>query len=86
MKIDIVIATDDLDIIQENLEFFKELFLRFEILDEHFSVDNNPTTEYSGGADVFTFKDAIFEIDSHNNLWAMAKMIQNFKLTGNFNI
>ncbi len=86
MKFEIVIATEDLDIIQEHIEYFQKVFPRFEILSEHFSVDNDPTVEYTGGADIFTFKEAIFQLDSANNLWAMAKIIQNFKLTGEFQL
>jgi hypothetical protein len=86
MRIEIVIATDDLDIIQEHIDFFKQTFLRFEIISENFSVEDETNVEYTGGADVFTFKNAVFEIDSINNLWAMAKMVQSYKDYGTFSI
>ena len=86
MRVEFILPDEDLEIIKDNIDFFKQTFLRFDIISDQFMIDDDPTVEYIGNAHEFTFKEATFEIDSLNNLWAMAKLVQNFKIEGLFKI
>lgn len=79
MEFKFLIPTEDLDIVIDNIDYFKKLFPRFEILSDNFIVEDETFVEYSEGVDMFSFKEVVFQLDHLNNFWAMAKFVHEFK-------
>lgn len=67
--------TEDLEIVQDNIDYFQKYF-NFKILDDHFEIDDDSLADYSGGATQFDWKEVTLEMDSLNNFWALAKLVQ----------
>lgn len=77
MEIKFTISVEDLEVIENNMDYFLKLFPRFKILSDHFVVEDERITEISG---MFDYKEVVFEHDNINNLWAMAKFVQQLKI------
>lgn len=80
MEIKFTISVDDLEVIQNSMDYFVGLFPRFKIVSDNLMVDDQRFTEYTGEAGMFDFKEVVFELDNINNLWAMAKFVQMLKI------
>lgn len=85
MEIKFDIPTNDLEVIQDNIDFLQK-HIGFKILDDYFKVQDESLADYEGGATMFDWKEVIIEIQSINNLWALAKLVQRFNLTGKFTL
>lgn len=77
MELRFTISVEDLEVVQNNMEYFLKLFPRFKILSDHFTVEDERFTEMDS---MFEYKEVVFEHDNINNLWAMAKFVQELKI------
>ncbi len=80
MEIKADISVEDLEVIQENMDYFLKVFPRFRIVADYFKLEDETFVEYSEGVDMFSFKEVVFEMDNMNNFWALAKFVQQFKM------
>lgn len=80
MEIKFTISVDDLLVIKENMSYFQQFLPRFKIISDNFEIDDPTFVEYDEGVDMFSFKEAVFELDNLNNFWTMAKLVQQLKI------
>lgn len=80
MKVQALLPDEDVQVINDNLALFKEMFTGLDIVSENFVVNKeDPTQEWEEGSNSFDFKEVVMEISSMNNFWALAKSVQIIK-------
>lgn len=74
-----MMLTEDVEIIKERITYFKGIFPEFDLISDHYLVDDPDFVEYLDGTTMFDMKEVEMRFQDYNHFWALARFVTMIK-------